>query len=106
MQITVFFALLGATIVFIRTRYAVAIYLVTFGSIIVAAYKMGMVHERQRGGRPSTLDDAAADRNTEAVNSGESFEVQGRAGTAINGAGLGREETQVVERQGTSRSVI
>jgi UDP-GlcNAc:undecaprenyl-phosphate/decaprenyl-phosphate GlcNAc-1-phosphate transferase len=42
------FTLLGALIVFIRTRYAGAIYLVTFGSIIVAAYKMGMVHEKPR----------------------------------------------------------
>ena len=42
------FALLGATIVFMRTRYAVAIYLVIFASIIVAAYKMGMIHERPR----------------------------------------------------------
>ena len=40
--------LLGAAIVFIRTRYAMAIYLVVFGSIIVAAYKIGMVHERPR----------------------------------------------------------
>lgn len=42
------FVLLGAAIVFIRTRYAVAVYLVVFGSIIVAAYKMGMVHETAR----------------------------------------------------------
>ncbi len=40
------FVLLGTAMVFIRTRYAVATYLVIFGSIIVAAYKMGMVHER------------------------------------------------------------
>jgi hypothetical protein len=33
-------------IVYLRTRYAIAAYLVIFGSIIVAAYKMGMVHER------------------------------------------------------------
>lgn len=46
--LAVLFMLLGATIVFVRTRYAVAIYLVVFGSIIVAAYKMGMVHERPR----------------------------------------------------------
>jgi len=45
-SLAVGFALLGALIVFVRTRYAVAIYLVTFGSIIVAAYKMGMVHEK------------------------------------------------------------
>ncbi len=41
-----FFALLGVGIVFMRTRYTVAVYMVIFGSIIVAAYKMGMVHER------------------------------------------------------------
>jgi hypothetical protein len=45
------FALLGALIVVIRTRYAVAIYLVTFGSIIVAAFKMGMVHEKRAAER-------------------------------------------------------
>ncbi|MFN4242862.1 MAG: glycosyltransferase family 4 protein [Tepidisphaerales bacterium] len=40
------FVALGAVIAFIRTRYAVGMYLVIFGSIIVAAYKMGMVHEK------------------------------------------------------------
>jgi UDP-GlcNAc:undecaprenyl-phosphate GlcNAc-1-phosphate transferase len=40
------FAFLGIAIVFIRTRFAGAIYLVVFGSIIVAAYKMGMVQEK------------------------------------------------------------
>ena len=40
------FVICGTAIVFMRTRYAVAFYLVIFGSIIVAAYKMGMVHER------------------------------------------------------------
>ncbi len=44
--LAILFVLLGAAIVYIRTRYAVAIYLVVFGSIIVAAYKMGMVHEQ------------------------------------------------------------
>jgi UDP-GlcNAc:undecaprenyl-phosphate/decaprenyl-phosphate GlcNAc-1-phosphate transferase len=47
-SIAIGFMMLGAAIVFIRTRYAVAIYLVVFGSIIVAAYKIGMVHERPR----------------------------------------------------------
>ncbi len=40
------FVLCGAAIVFMRTRYAVGFYLIIFCSIIVAAYKMGMVHER------------------------------------------------------------
>ncbi|MDB5320115.1 MAG: tagO 2 [Phycisphaerales bacterium] len=43
-----FFAVAGASIVFIRTRYAIAFYLIIFGYIIVAAYKMGMVHEKPR----------------------------------------------------------
>jgi UDP-GlcNAc:undecaprenyl-phosphate GlcNAc-1-phosphate transferase len=50
------FALLGSAIVFMRTRYAIAIYLVVFGSIIVAAYKMGMVHERPRIAKAGGID--------------------------------------------------
>ena len=90
--LAIFFALLGATIVFIRTRYAVAIYLVTFGSIIVAAYKMGMVHERPSGGRPSTLEDASANRNTEVVNSGEAFEVRTEPALGLNGGSSAGED--------------
>src|SRR5206468_6964488 len=55
--IAIGFAILGAAIVFTRTRYAVAIYLVVFGSIIVAAYKMGMVHERPRVVQAGGLDE-------------------------------------------------
>jgi UDP-GlcNAc:undecaprenyl-phosphate GlcNAc-1-phosphate transferase len=44
------FCLLGALIAYMRTRYAVAFYLVIFGSIVVAAYKMGMVHEKSPEG--------------------------------------------------------
>ena len=44
--LAIFFVLCGTAIVFMRTRYAVAFYLVIFCSLIVAAYKMGMVHER------------------------------------------------------------
>jgi UDP-GlcNAc:undecaprenyl-phosphate GlcNAc-1-phosphate transferase len=44
--LTIGFVLLGSAIVFMRTRFAIAIYLVVFGSIIVAAFKMGMVHEK------------------------------------------------------------
>jgi UDP-GlcNAc:undecaprenyl-phosphate GlcNAc-1-phosphate transferase len=46
--LTIFFVAAGALLVFLRTRYAVAFYLVLFGSIVVAAFKMGMVHERPR----------------------------------------------------------
>ena len=37
---------LGASIVYIRTRYSAGMYLVIFAYILVAAYKMGMVHEK------------------------------------------------------------
>jgi UDP-GlcNAc:undecaprenyl-phosphate GlcNAc-1-phosphate transferase len=43
--LAVFFGLMGVAMVYLRTRYTLAIYLVIFGSIMVAAYKMGMVHE-------------------------------------------------------------
>jgi UDP-GlcNAc:undecaprenyl-phosphate GlcNAc-1-phosphate transferase len=46
--LAIFFALLGVVMVFVRTRYTVALYLVIFGSVIVAAFKMGMVHERPK----------------------------------------------------------
>lgn len=52
---TIFFVLLGASLIFLRTRYAVAFYLVVFGCIIVAAYKIGMVHERLVSVSPKPL---------------------------------------------------
>jgi UDP-GlcNAc:undecaprenyl-phosphate GlcNAc-1-phosphate transferase len=55
------FALLGGSIVFVRTRYAAGIYLVVFGSIIITAFKMGMIHEKTRiVSRSSTLQDSQA----------------------------------------------
>lgn len=51
----VMFCLLGASIAFMRTRYSVGAYLVIFGFIIVAAYKMGMVHERVKVSKPNTI---------------------------------------------------
>lgn len=55
--LAIFFGLMGVAMVFLRTRYTLAIYLVIFGSIIVAAYKMGMVHENNPSHAPSTLGD-------------------------------------------------
>jgi UDP-GlcNAc:undecaprenyl-phosphate GlcNAc-1-phosphate transferase len=49
------FCLLGMLIVYMRTRYAISFYLVIFGSIIVAAYKMGLVHETLRVVSPKSL---------------------------------------------------
>jgi UDP-GlcNAc:undecaprenyl-phosphate/decaprenyl-phosphate GlcNAc-1-phosphate transferase len=49
------FCVLGGLIAIMRTRYAVAFYLVIFGSIIVAAYKMGLVHEKVRVVSPKPI---------------------------------------------------
>lgn len=46
--LTIFFVLCGVMVCFLRTRYVLGFYMVLFGSIIVAAYKMGMVHERAK----------------------------------------------------------
>ncbi len=59
-MLAVFFGLLGVIMVFLRTRYTVALYLVIFGSIVVAAYKMGMVHERPSSGPPGGLGDGTS----------------------------------------------
>jgi UDP-GlcNAc:undecaprenyl-phosphate GlcNAc-1-phosphate transferase len=63
------FTILGGLIVYLRTRYAMCAYLVIFGSIIVAAYKMGMVHERPvvvEGGKPLGASDLIAPTTVEA----------------------------------------
>ena len=53
--LTLFFVACAVLLVFLRTRYVVSLYLVLFGSIIVAAYKMGMVHERAVIAQPESL---------------------------------------------------
>ena len=70
--LTLFFVLCGVGMVYVRTRYALAFYMVLFGSIIVAAYKMGMVHERDVVKTPTNLSDSGStaavdDRNVEGV---------------------------------------
>jgi hypothetical protein len=72
--LAVCFGILGVAMVFVRTRYAIAIYMVVFGSIIVAAYKMGMIHERPLGGPSGTLDDASPDSFSTEVNAGSVME--------------------------------
>ncbi|HEV2293140.1 MAG TPA: MraY family glycosyltransferase [Tepidisphaeraceae bacterium] len=74
------FALLGVTIVFMRTRYAVAVYLVVFGSIIVAAYKMGMVHEKPRVVTRNPLDADDLSSAAQRIDSSTVLEVRERAG--------------------------
>jgi type IV secretory pathway protease TraF len=64
-------------IAFMRTRYVVAFYLVIFGSIIVAAYKMGLVHEKLRVVDPKPLGSLDAISATP-VNSGSTAVVEVR----------------------------
>jgi UDP-GlcNAc:undecaprenyl-phosphate GlcNAc-1-phosphate transferase len=74
--LSLMFALLGVGMVYIRTRYAVAVYLVFFGSIIVAAFKMGMVHERPQVGAAQGLDAPGTATTTATIERGTVFEIQ------------------------------
>ncbi|MEO6434530.1 MAG: MraY family glycosyltransferase [Tepidisphaeraceae bacterium] len=74
--IAIGFALLGAAIVFVRTRYAVAIYLVIFGSIVVTAYKMGMVHERPRIVKRGGLDEDETVTRTDEIDPATVLEIE------------------------------
>ena len=67
---------LGVGMVFIRTRYAVAVYLVFFGSIIVAAFKMGMVHERPHVGPAQGLDAPGTATTTATIERATVFEIE------------------------------
>jgi UDP-GlcNAc:undecaprenyl-phosphate GlcNAc-1-phosphate transferase len=71
--LSIAFVLLGAAIVYTRTRYAIGIYLVVFGSIIVAAFKMGMVHERVKVTTAKSL--MTSDAITEMPDSSQVLEV-------------------------------
>ncbi len=73
--LALFFALLGVAMVFTRTRYTIALYLVIFGCISVAAYKMGMVHERPRVVRRRELGGSDAGEQTSTIEPGTVLEV-------------------------------
>jgi hypothetical protein len=75
------FCVLGALIVFMRTRYAVAFYLVIFGWIIVAAYKMGMVHEKPRVVTNGPLESLNPDSVATEITSENSMEIRSRPPT-------------------------
>ena len=76
--LAVFFGLLGVAMVFIRTRYTIAVYLVVFGSIIVAAYKMGMVHERPVNPESGNLDDTPPESFTADIRDASVMELPDR----------------------------
>jgi UDP-GlcNAc:undecaprenyl-phosphate GlcNAc-1-phosphate transferase len=84
--LSIFFALLGVSMVFMRTRYTVAIYLVTFGYLIVAAYKMGMVHERPLVVRRQELGAASAGETRPVVESATVLVIRDDDDEAGNGA--------------------
>jgi UDP-GlcNAc:undecaprenyl-phosphate GlcNAc-1-phosphate transferase len=82
--LAIFFALLGASIVYMRTRYVGAIYLVIFGSIIVAAYKMGMVHEKPRSVVRRDLSSSEVIASTSAIEPGSVLEIKDEPAAAAD----------------------
>ena len=88
--LTIFFVLCGAAIVFMRTRYAVAFYLWIFGSIMVAAYKMGMVHERPVVVKRRTFDASDVMQPTRSIEPDSVLDVREErpvsGGAAVPGA--------------------
>ena len=66
----------GVAMVFVRTRYAIAFYLVIFGSMVVAAFKMGMVHERPHVGPAQGLDAPGTATSTATIQRDTVFEIQ------------------------------
>ena len=94
--LAVMFGLLGVGMVMIRTRYAIAAYLVIFGSIIVAAYKMGMVHERPSGGAPAGLDAPGSATTTATIEPSTVFEIRDPEGSMTR---LAAEDTAAAHRE-------
>lgn len=77
--LALFFAFCGASIAIIRTRYAVAFYLIIFAYIVVAAYKMGMVHEKPRVvTRRQMTDSGVRGAATSSIEPGTVIEVRER----------------------------
>ena len=72
------FVVLGGAIVFMRTRYVVAAYMVIFGSIIVAAYKGGLVHEKMRVAAPKGIGQPDPNAPTQFETSGSVMEVDNK----------------------------
>jgi len=77
-----FFGLMGVAMVFLRTRYTLAIYLVIFGSIVVAAYKMGMVHENSIAPEPQKPMDVPLDDYSQVIQPQVVMSVSGSSGGA------------------------
>ncbi len=89
--LSILFALLGVAMVFMRTRYTVAIYLVTFCYVIVAAYKMGMVHERPRVVRRHELSTGSAGEAMQHIEPANVLEI--REDSRIESSSIGNGNT-------------
>jgi len=87
--LAIFFGLLGIAMVFMRTRYTIAIYLVVFGSIIVAAYKMGMIHERAATSPASNLGDTPPEAFETLLDADAVMELPDHPDEPIAESGLG-----------------
>jgi UDP-GlcNAc:undecaprenyl-phosphate/decaprenyl-phosphate GlcNAc-1-phosphate transferase len=74
--LTLFFVMCGILIVFMRSRYAVGFYMVLFGSVIVAAFKMGMVHERTSVAKAATLEKSKSHATGEELNTEGVLEIR------------------------------
>src|SRR5688572_9505022 len=85
--LSIFFALLGVSMVFMRTRYTAAVYLVVFAYVIVAAYKMGMVHERPRSVRRQDLEATSAGATSATIEAGTVLEIADRPDRSNGAAG-------------------
>jgi UDP-GlcNAc:undecaprenyl-phosphate GlcNAc-1-phosphate transferase len=106
--LSVLFALLGISMVFMRTRYTVAMYLVIFAYVIVAAYKMGMVHERPRVVRRQELGAGAAGETNAVIEPGTVLEIKDEdrsVSTGANGAGNGAVNAAVTS-DNTARATV
>lgn len=82
------FVILGAAIVFMRTRYVVGAYMVIFGSIIVAAYKSGLVHEKTTVAAAKGIRQGGANNPAQFDTSGSAMEVTDFASGKPNGSAV------------------
>lgn len=74
--LTTFFVVCGILIVYMRTRYAVAFYMVLFGCVIVAAYKMGMIHERIIVEKAGKIEQSGSQMTSEPVSTEGVLEIR------------------------------
>lgn len=85
--LAIFFGLLGTAMLFMRTRYVVAIYCVVFGYLIIIAYKIGMVHERVLKSEAAKIGSQSPESFTPDVRPATVMDVSMPSANAENRAG-------------------